>query len=231
MPFARPWLPLAAAAALTLAATGCRSADPAEDLVLIPRTAEQEPGLPLRYVLLARSEVVGARDGGAVELWLPLPSSDEFQTVHSLAVEVGPPGRYALEEAAGDRVLHVAGPSPTPVSVRALIERARVEAAALPRALREVPAGLEPTAWAEAAAARGVPARVAHGLELRSDGQTVSRRWPEVLVDGAWSPVDPSTSSVDLPPGRVRLASAAPRATVDGHPAELRTSYALEERR
>ncbi len=220
-----------AAALLTISSVGCRSADPAEDLVLVPRAAEREPGPAPRFVLLARSEVVAARDAGPIELWLPLPSTDRFQTVHSLVFEVGPPGRFDLEETAGDRVLHVAAPGPTPVSVRALIERPARAGAPLPPSLSELPAGLEASAWAEAAAARGVQARVAHGLELRADGQTVPRRWPEVLVDGAWSPVDPTTSTVDLPPGHVRLAATPPRATVAGQPAELRTSYGLEERR
>lgn len=226
----RPALALLAVAWLALPPAGCVGAHPADDLELVARPAEPEPGPPPRFVLLARSEVLG--EAGPVELWLPLPSSDRFQTVHSLAVEVGPPGSFALEEAEGDRVLHVAAPRPTPVKVRALIERAgEVEGGpALPATLRELPTGLEPTAWAEAAAARGVPARVAHGLELMADGQTLPRRWPEVFVDGAWSPVDPLTSTVDLPPDRVRLAASPPRATVDGRPAEVRTSYSLERR-
>lgn len=226
--------PILQVAALVVAAAllGCRGTDPAADLVLVPRAAERDPARPPRYVLLARSEVVSASDAGAVELWLPLPSSDRFQTVRSLAVEVGPPGTFAVEEAGGDRVLHVASPGPTPVAVRALIERAAVDpGAALPAALREVPPGLEPAAWAEAAAARGAQVRLVHGLELRADGQTVSRRWPEVLLDDAWSPVDLDTNSLALPSALVRLSSAPARATVEGRPAQLRTSYALEERR
>ncbi|MCO5170746.1 MAG: hypothetical protein M9894_30835 [Planctomycetes bacterium] len=211
---------------MTLALLGCRGADPGRDLVLVRRAVEHEPGAPPRFVLVARSEVVAAP--GEVVMWLPLPASDEFQSVSSLAVEVGPRGALALEEAGGDRVLRVGCGEAATVNVRAVIDRLDPGARALPPALDDLAPGLEPTAWAAAASARGVEARVVHGLELTSDGQTLERRWPEVLIDGAWSPVD--AGRIQLPPRRVRLAARPPRATADGQPAELRTAYALEER-
>lgn len=216
----------ALALASLLALVGCRGPDARHDLVLVRREATDEPGAPPRFVLVARSEVVAGASGEVV-LWLPLPASDLFQTVSSLAVEAGPPGALALEEAGGDRVLRVGAAA---VSVRAVIDRRDGGARALPPGLEDVSPTLEPAAWAEAASARGVEARVAHGLELTKDGQTLERRWPEVLIDGAWSPIDAPAGRVQLPPRHVRLAARSPRATVDGRPAELRTAYALEER-
>lgn len=214
-------------ATVVLATAGCRSSDPAEDLVLVPRPAESEPSAPPRYLLLARSGLTTPAATGQVELWLPLPASDHHQTVQSLSFEVGPPGSYEVQESPeGDRVLHVAGASTAQVSIRAVLERAPAATPAnLPPELAALEPALEPSEWAEAATARGAQARVAHGLELTADGQTVSRRWPEVLLGGTWTAVPPEAAE-----GLIRLATASPRATVDGQPVEVRTSYSLERR-
>jgi hypothetical protein len=216
----------AALATVVLATSGCRSSDPAEVLVLVPRPAESEPSAAPRFLLLARSDLTTTAATGHVELWLPLPASDHHQTVQSLSFEVGPPGTYEVQESPeGNRVLHVAGAS-LPVSIRAVLERASTATpSVLPPELAALEPALEPSEWADAATARGAQARVAHGLELTADGQTVSRRWPEVLLGGAWTAVPPEAAD-----GLIRLATVSPRATVDGQPVEVRTSYSLERR-
>lgn len=214
-------------AMVVLAAAGCKSSDPDVDLVLVARPAESEPSAAPRYLLLARTALTAPVTGADVELWLPLPASDQRQTVQSLSFEVGPPGTYEVRESPeGDRVLHVAGAGATPVSIRAVLERARAAPpAVLPPELASLEPALEPTEWADAATALGAQARVAHGLELTADGQTVARRWPEVLLGDAWTAVP-----TDAADGRIRLATVSPRATVDGQPVEVRTSYSIERR-
>lgn len=163
---------------------------------------------------------------GPYQLWLPLPTSDRWQTVRSLLFEVPPPGAYELADgAAGERVLHVSAPAPGPVAVRAVIERpAPAEGSTLPDDLREL-VGLEPAAWVEAATRKGRQARVATGVAVAADGKSVvESRWPEVLVDEAWTPV--VDGKAQLPQERVRLPGPA-RATLDGKPAEPRTTWAL----
>lgn len=222
---------LRSSAAFTLAvvvagAIGCTGPEPAVELVLVPRPAEHEPDAAPRYLLLAKTGLTLPDTPGHVELWLPLPASDSYQTVQSLAFEVGPPGTYEVEESpGGDRVLHVAGPGPAPVAIRAVLERARPAPVVLPPDLAALEPALEATEWAEAATARGARARVAHGLELTTDGQTVARLWPEVLIDGTWTAVHQDAAS-----SRIRLATASPRATVDGRPVEVLTSYSIERR-
>lgn len=164
---------------------------------------------------------------GPYQLWLPLPASDRWQTVRSLLFEVPPPGSYDLAEGAqGERVLHVSAPGPGPVAVRAVIERpAPGVGPALPDDLREL-AGLEPAAWVEAATRKGRQARVASGVAVASDGKSVvESRWPEVLVDEAWTPV--VDGKAQLPQERVRLPAPA-RATLGGRSVEAKTTWALQ---
>lgn len=220
MPRTQPrWRPLLLIA--TLAAAGCRTPDPTEDLELVQRAAETEPGAAPRYLVLGRTELAAGADDGSVEMWLPLPRTDAHQTVQSLAVEVGPSATYAVEEQDGERLLHVAAPGPTPVAVRALVEHSP-RTTALPPALADLPAG-DADAWVQAATARGATARVVNGVAPGAEGQTVAAQWPEVLVDGDWTPAQPAGE-------RVRLGPGAARATLDGRPVEVRTSWVLERR-
>jgi hypothetical protein len=218
----RTWL-LALAALATLG--GCRGPMPADELVLVPRAADPEPGALPRWELVLTE---GAGERGA-ELWLPLPSADAFQRIQTLAVEVSPPGAYELTTTeGGDRVVHVTAGAAT---LRALVERTRIDAdVALPVAVADLPATLDATAWVDAATTRGVTARVAHGVERTSDGHTVTCRWPEALIGEAWLPVDIAARRCALSSGRVRLPLDLLRAVVDGAPAQPQSTITLTAR-
>jgi hypothetical protein len=230
----RPALLLAVVAvgAAVACTGGCRGVDRGDELVLVERApTERDPAAPAQYTLLARVEAHSAGSAGArggAELWVPLPATDAYQSVDSLAVEVAPPGVYELAPADGEgRVLHTTAPS---VVVRARIERPRVDASTpLPPDLAGLPP--DPAAWVDAARARGAEARLALGLDLRPDGETVQSRWPEVKVGDAWTPVDPVSGRATLPLGRVRLAGPPARATVDGQAADVQADYTLTRRR
>ena len=92
-----------------LAACAGHGTDP-DQLEVVQVRAEAEPAPPRAW----RAALKAAVEGEApLEMWLPLPAEADDQQVHSLVVEVGPPGVYALEELQrGQRVLHVSGPPP-----------------------------------------------------------------------------------------------------------------------
>jgi hypothetical protein len=231
---------LRALACSVVVLSGCASS-PVDDqeLAVVRRAAPPRDPSELTRVhrLVAKCAVEAA--GGAYELWVPLPSTDRWQVVRSIAFEVPPDLRYVLEEdAEGVRVLHVTGPAPGPVTIRAEIERPAppTELPALPAALDGLAADLDPVAWTAAATERGAKARVALGVELplagtpseptperRPERRTLAgeparRRWSEVLLDGAWTPV--TEGRVGLPQSWVRLATVAARATLAGRATE-----------
>ena len=181
---------------------------------------------PLRYALVARSEVGGA--DGSLHLWLPLPTSSPYQVVHSLAWEVGPRGTYAVEtNEAGDRLLHVtaSGGALPPVLVRATIERSQTFGDRLPEQLSSRVE--DPAEWARLIQRRGGRARLAHGVELFEGGGARAGAWPEVIVEDEWTPVDLRSQQLGLHERRVRLATLPPRAERDGEPVEVETRYTL----
>ncbi len=227
---------LACSWALVALPCGCASS-PVDDqeLSVVRRTAPPRDPSELTRVhrLVASCGVHGATVGeGAYELWVPLPVTDRWQVVRSIAFEVPPDLRWVILEgdAEGERLLYVTGPAPGPVTIRAEIERPAppAELPALPTALDGLSAELDPAAWTAAATERGVKARVALGLELplagppsspaATAGEPAPRRWPEVLVEGAWTPV--TEGRVGLPQSWVRLATVAARATLAGRATE-----------
>lgn len=227
VPIAR-LLAVAAVAALC----GCASS-PVDDqeLPVVRREAPPRDPSELTRVhrLVARCTADAAE--GPYELWVPLPITDRWQVVRSIAFEVPSDLRYVLEESPeGERVLHVTGPAPGPVTIRTEIERPAppAELPALPATLDDLAADLDPAAWTAAATERGVQARLALGLELPlagtpsepapAGGEPAPRRWSEVMVEGAWTPV--TEGRVGLPQSWVRLATVAARATLAGRATE-----------
>lgn len=231
----RAWLRVAVAALALL--TGCRAAPiSSEELGVVraeapPATAPVTP----RYQLELTCRVPPperASDAGDVELWIPLPETDERQTVRSLAIEVGPPGTFEVEvDDGGARVLHVRGPEAPVVAVRAEIERPPVEAAPWPAGLQ--PPGGELEEWVESLRAAGRDARLAYGVALGAEGP-VFHRWVELGATSddspSWAPVDLEQHRLELALGVLRLGLAPARAARGGAPAEVTVAVALSLR-
>lgn len=202
-----------------------------EDLeVVAAPLVEEEPVLP-RYLLVARHQPAeGDAEFASLELWVPLPPAGGGQRVGSLIYEVAPPAKLegTFTSESGDRLLHIRSQGTFPqVLVRAMVDRTGTPSTDLPKALNDLGPGLDAPAWVKAAVECGEVARLAYGVEVRSDGSASPCRIPELEVDRRWLPVDLSTQRTGLPEGTLRMGGTPARAEADGQPLPLVTNYSV----
>jgi transglutaminase-like putative cysteine protease len=108
----------------------------------VPRdaSAKSAPGLQAtrKFEFTYRAEVKELPAGAKrVELWIPVPPDDAFQTIANLQVECPVPHAFTTEKEYGNRLLHVLAEPAAPFAVTMRFEANRAEQKAAPAPGRE----------------------------------------------------------------------------------------------
>ncbi|MBL4845830.1 MAG: hypothetical protein JKY65_09910 [Planctomycetes bacterium] len=193
--------------ALLLSLFCCACASGPADLEIVPAPIPEEPALLPRFDL----ELTATAEGS---MWLPLPASDEGQTIESLLWLV-PAGDHELAEVGGQRALRAS--SGTKIELRVRFALPGKPAPPLSENLTERLATLSKTegVFVKQALAAGIKARLSHGVAWSQGGGAQMTQWVELEVQGAWFPYRPREGALVSRAGLLRLGGESPRGVGD----------------